>query len=112
MRVAGGYSLGDPGYLYRYTLGGAYALRGYYANRFRGNAYYLGQVEARFPLYKRFSGAAFAEAGDVTDGRLGKPAHTYGAGLRFALSENIKLRLDYGRSKDQNGVFFTFGEAF
>lgn len=111
-RLAGGYSQGTPGYLYRYTLGGAYALRGYYANRFRGNVYYVGQLEGRFPLYRRFSGAAFVDAGDVTDHEFRKPKFTYGAGLRFALNENIKLRLDYGRSPDQNGVFFTFGEAF
>ncbi len=111
-RLAAGFSQGTPSYLFRYTLGGSYSLRGYYSNRFRGDKYYAGQVEARFPIYKRFSGAAFFDAGDVTDQDFIKPKYTYGAGLRFELSQNIKLRLDYGIAKDQTGVFFTFSEAF
>ncbi len=111
-RLAAGFSQGTAGYLFRYTLGGAYALRGYYSNRFRGEKYYVGQLEARFPIYKRFSGASFFDAGDVTDDFFIKPKISYGAGVRFALSQNIKLRLDYGMAKDQTGVFFTFSEAF
>ena len=111
-RLAAGFSKGTPSYLFRYALGGSYSLRGYYANRFRGEKYYVGQLEVRFPIYKRFSGATFFDAGDVTDQDFIKPKYTYGAGLRFALSQNIKLRLDYGIAKDQTGVFFTFSEAF
>lgn len=111
-RLAGGLSSGSPSYLFRYSIGGPYALRGYYTNRFRGEKYYVGQLEARFPLYKLFSGAAFVDAGEVTDKDFGRLRYTYGAGLRVALSQNIKLRLDYGKAKDQNGVFFTFSEAF
>ena len=87
-------------------------MRGYYNNRFRGDRYYAAQAELRFPLYKRFSGVAFVDAGDVADDGFRKPKWTWGGGLRFALSENIKLRLDYGIAKDQRGVFFTFSEAF
>lgn len=111
-RLAAGFSQGTPSYLFRYTLGGSYALRGYYSNRFRGEKYYVGQLEARLPVYKRFSGVTFLDVGDVTDDDFIKPKYTYGAGIRFAMSQNIKLRLDYGIAKDQNGVFFTFSEAF
>jgi len=111
-RLAAGFSQGTPSYLFRYSLGGSYALRGYYSNRFRGEKYYVGQLEARMPIYKRFSGVTFLDAGDVTDDDFIKPKYTYGAGIRFALSQNIKLRLDYGIAKDQNGIFFTFSEAF
>ncbi len=111
-RLAGGFSVGTPSYLFRYTLGGPYAMRGYYSNRFRGDKYYVAQAEGRFPIYKRFSGVVFCDAGDVTDTEFDKPKLTYGAGLRFALNENIKLRLDYGIARDQTGVFFTFSEAF
>jgi predicted amidohydrolase YtcJ len=111
-RFAAGYSIGSPGYLFRYTLGGSYVLRGYYSNRFRGEKYYAAQLEARFPIYKRFSGVAFTDAGDITDTDFGKTKFSYGAGIRFALSQNIKLRLDYGKATDQSGVFFTFSEAF
>ncbi len=111
-RLAAGWSFGSPDYMYRYSLGGSYTLRGYYNNRFRGDRYYAAQAELRFPLYKRFSGVAFVDAGDVADDGFRKPKWTWGGGLRFALSENIKLRLDYGIAKDQRGVFFTFSEAF
>lgn len=111
-RLATGFSQGAPSYLFRYALGGPYALRGYYSNRFRGEKYYVGQLETRFPMYKIFSGVAFFDAGDVTDHDFSKPKYTCGIGLRVALSENIKLRLDYGIAKDQQGVFFTFSEAF
>ena len=63
-------------------------------------------------MYKIFSGVAFFDAGDVTDHDFSKPKYTCGIGLRVALSENIKLRFDYGIAKDQQGVFFTFSEAF
>lgn len=110
--VGAGINFGNPGYLYRYSLGGAYALRGVYANRFRGDQYYVAQVELRFPIYKRLSGATFTDAGDVKDRSWSRPIVTYGGGIRLALTENIKLRLDYGQASDQSGVFFTFSEAF
>jgi outer membrane protein assembly factor BamA len=111
-RLSGGTLYGTPGYLFRYSLGGAERLRGYYSNRFRGNHYYCTQAEFRFPLYKRFSGVGFLDEGDITDERLNKMLVSYGAGIRFSINENVKLRLDYGIAKDQNGLFFTFGEAF
>lgn len=111
-RLSGGYADGDPSYLFRYTLGGAYTLRGFYSNRFRGSRYYAGQMEMRFPFYGRFSGAGFMDVGDITDGAFTGARLSYGGGIRFALNANVKLRLDYGTSNDQSGVFFTFGEAF
>ena len=111
-RLSGGSSYGNPSYLFRYSLGGAERLRGYYTNRFRGNYFYSAQAEFRFPLYHRFSGVCFVDEGDISDGNLDKVLATYGAGIRFSINDNVKLRLDYGIGKDQNGVFFTFGEAF
>lgn len=111
-RIAAGYTFGSVDYLFNYSLGGPFALRGDYSNRFRGDKYYVGQLELRFPIYKRLSGAMFTDAGDVTSNEWLKPTVTYGGGIRFALNENIKLRLDYGKAKDQTGVFFTFSEAF
>jgi len=111
-RLTGGVSFGTPSYLYRYTLGGNTLLRGYYGNRFRGSRFVAGQIEGRFPLYGRFSGVVFVDAGDIGDSALEHIRYTYGGGLRFALGNNLKLRLDYGVAKDQNGVFFSFSEAF
>ena len=111
-RLSGGTSYGRPSYLYRYSLGGAERLRGYYSNRFRGNNFYSAQAEFRFPVYHRFSGVCFVDEGDISDTKLNKILLTYGAGVRFSINDNVTLRLDYGVGKDQNGVFFTFGEAF
>lgn len=111
-RLSGGYADGDPSYLFRYTLGGAYTLRGFYSNRFRGAQFYAGQLEMRFPLVGKLSGAAFTDAGDITDTSFHGPRVSYGGGIRVALNASVKLRLDYGMSNDQSGVFFTFGEAF
>lgn len=111
-RLSAGSSYGNPSYLFRYSLGGAERLRGYYTNRFRGNHFYSAQAEFRFPLYHRFSGVCFVDEGDVSDGNPDKMITTYGAGIRFSINDNVTLRLDYGIGKDQNGVFFTFGEAF
>lgn len=111
-RFTGGYADGDPSYLFRYTVGGAYTLRGFYGNRFRGSRFYAGQLEMRFPLIGRFGGAGFVDAGDIGDGALNGMRVSYGGGIRFALNANVKLRLDYGTSNDQSGVFFTFGESF
>jgi predicted amidohydrolase YtcJ len=111
-RISVGYSMGSTSYLFRYSMGGSYALRGYYSNRFRGEKYYVGQAEARFPIHKRFSGTVFFDAGDITDNNFSNLNYSFGAGIRFALRQNVKLRLDYGIAKDQTGVFFTFSEAF
>ncbi len=111
-RLSGGTISGTPGYMTRYSLGGAERLRGYYTNRFRGNYFYSAQAEFRFPLYKKFSGVCFIDEGDIGDDKLDKILLTYGGGIRFSINENVILRLDYGIAKDQNGLFFTFGEAF
>lgn len=111
-RASGGHAEGNPSYLFHYTLGGAYVLRGFYSNRFRGSSFYAGQLEMRFPIWGKLSGAAFTDAGDITDTHFQGPRVSYGAGIRVALNASVKLRLDYGMSNDQNGVFFTFGEAF
>ena len=111
-RLSAGTSFGTPGYLSRYTLGGADRLRGYYSNRFRGNQFYSAQAEFRFPIYRWFSGVCFLDVGDIGDGRLDQVLLSYGGGVRFSINDNVTLRLDYGRGKDQSGLFFTFGEAF
>ena len=111
-RISGGISYGNPSYLFRYTLGGAERLRGYYTNRYRGDRFYSAQLEFRFPLYKKFSGVCFLDEGDVSDDKLNKTLFSYGGGIRFSINDNVNLRLDYGIGKDQNGVLFTFGEAF
>lgn len=107
-------SWGDPSYQYRYSLGGPYELRGFFNNRFRGDSLYVVQGEIRQDLFWIFSGAAFAEVGEVTDWRFDSPEISYGGGLRMTLPPDhiAKVRLDFAWAKDQKSIYFIFGEAF
>ncbi len=100
-------------------LGGAEKMRGYYEGRYRDLNLLLLQAEFRFPLFKRFSAAAFGSAGDVSPSLSRFSANTfkyaYGGGLRIALNkkEKLNLRLDYGIGKGVNhGFYLQLGEAF
>ena len=107
-------SWGDPSYQYRYRLGGPYELRGFWNNRFRGDSLYLVQGEVRQDLFWIFSGAAFAEVGEVTDHKFDSPETSYGGGLRMTLPPDhiAKARLDFAWAKDQHSIYLIFGEAF
>lgn len=113
-RLGAFYSEKDPTYLFRYSLGGAETLRGYYGNRFRGKKGYLAQAEARIMLDKTVSLVLFADAGDITDSGFSPVKTDYGFGFRVGLPPDhlMKLRVDIGIGKDQGGLFVTFGEAF
>jgi hypothetical protein len=107
-------SWGEPSYQYRYSLGGAYELRGFFNNRFRGDSLYVLQGEVRQDLFGIFSGAAFAEVGEVTDSSFNSPEISYGGGFRMTLPPDhvAKVRLDFAWAKDQKSVYFIFGESF
>ncbi len=113
-QVMGGMSLGNPSYMYRYTLGGADQLKGYLDNRFRGKKYYLQQTELRFPIWKLFSGAATLGFGDITDTSFTNPKLSYGIGLRIGLPPDwvSKVRIDVAWGRDQYGFFVNFGQTF
>jgi len=85
-RMAGGGSLGEPGYLERYSLGGTQELRGFEDNRFRGKQYYCVQEELRVPVWKAVSVASSVDLGDVSDGRLSvtRPRHSFQAACGLA----------------------------
>lgn len=107
-------SWGGPSYQYRYSLGGPYELRGFFNNRFRGDNLYVIQGEVRQKLFWIFSGAVFAEMGEVTDSRFDSPETSYGGGFRMTLPPDhiAKVRLDFAWAKDQKSIYFIFGEAF
>ncbi|MDF1525064.1 MAG: BamA/TamA family outer membrane protein [bacterium] len=107
-------SWGEPSYQYRYWLGGPYELRGFSANRFRGDSMYVVQGEVRQSLFGIFSGAAFAEVGEATDHSFQSPETSYGGGLRMTLPPDHigKVRLDFAWAKDEHSIYFVFGGAF
>ena len=114
-RVASALTDGEPGYLFRYSLGGARDLRGLEANRLRGKRYWLIQNELRFPLWNFISGVAFVESGAVGEQKFDPATNTLGWGLRFALppDRSILLRLDFAQSEGEDTLtYLDFGHAF
>jgi len=101
-----------------YVLSG-YDLRGYTAGHYQDRALFVGQMEYRVRLSKRWGAVAFVGTGAVAPdlSSLGKaewlPAA--GAGLRMALSKKsrVNLRLDYAWGRNgSSAVYFGVGEAF
>ncbi|MDD5773926.1 MAG: hypothetical protein PHX78_10725 [bacterium] len=113
-KLSGGYSNNDPSFPFMYKLGGSDKLRGYSFGRFIGPKYYALQGEYRRMLDKVVSMAIFCDAGDVAYPEFGSIKSTYGFGLRFGLPPDslMKVRVDFGITEDQQGLFVTFGEAF
>jgi outer membrane protein assembly factor BamA len=101
------------------SFGGASRMRGYYEGRYKEQQLLIIQSEYRFPVYKKFSGVAFAGWGDVSDQfanyQLSQFKYSFGAGIRFALDkkEKLNLRIDYGFGQGRNnGFYLQLGEAF
>lgn len=114
-RLEGGASLGTPGYMERYTLGGTELLRGFQENRFRGDRFYCLQEELRVPVWKMISVATSVDLGDVGDGALSKPRKSAQAGLRVGLppSYGMKARLDFGAGDSgESSMALQFGQTF
>jgi hypothetical protein len=94
------------------------ALRGVLDGRYNDRTLLMGQLEYRFPVWKRFSGVVFAGAGDVND-RLGHMTArelklAAGGGLRFEIDpqERLRVRMDIGVSEGQAQFYLQFSEAF
>lgn len=101
------------------SFGGANRMRGYYDGRYKDLNQLVFQGEYRFPVYKRFSGVAFAGTGSVgrnfSDYAVDDLKYSFGGGLRIALNkkEKLNLRLDYGIGQGKNsGFYLQLGEAF
>lgn len=97
-------SVEDSNGLGNYSLGGASTLRGYPRNSINGNAFVLGNLEYRQPLFglKEFRGVMFFDAGNAyisgSDIDLLDLKTSIGIGLRYNVTTfvNVQLRLDYG----------------
>ncbi len=112
--ILGGMSFQQPSYIYKYRLGGSGTMRGYLDNRFRGSKYYTQQTELRFPIFKLLSGAAFMGFGDATDDTFTNPKLAYGGGIRIGIPPDYvsKIRIDMGFTRDSQGIYADFGQAF
>ena len=110
---------GDTPFSVMPQIGSDEDMRGYYRGRYRDMTYFSMQAEYRMPIIKRMGIAVFGGMGNVGS-NLGAlyqqdPKFSYGAGLRFVLSQkqHIKLRIDYAMGMDNNhGLYALIGEAF
>lgn len=99
-------------------IGGARFLRGYYRGRFRDNNLIIAQQEFRMPIYKMIGVAVFGGFGSVAKSldqfKTNEIHYNYGIGLRLRINkkENTNIRIDYGFTKDSQGLYIVFAEAF
>ncbi len=110
----GALTQGEPGYLFRYRLGGLDALRGYKDNRFRGKTFFVLQEELRWYLNKYVSVNVSADFGDIADDSFRQLKLTGQAGLRVGLPPGWgqKARVELGYGYDQSTFQIQFGEIF
>ena len=94
-------------------------LRGFPLTDYLSKESILGQVEARWRVYKRWGLVAFAGGGRVDDsfgGRgEGETIPSYGAGLRWMVleSKRINVRVDYARTSNGGSAWYlSVAEAF
>ncbi len=112
------FVLGTAPFQQQSQMGGNKQMRGYYQGRFTDyNQLALG-AETRFPIYRRFGGVAFFNAGVLGNQndfiRFNDIKYSYGAGVRFNVNrkDHLNIRLDYALGPNTNGIYFTIGEAF
>ena len=109
---------GEVPYRMLAEIGGARFLRGYYRGRFRDNNIVVIQQEFRMPIYKFFGLAIFGGVGKVSktiaELKSNELHYNYGIGLRLRVNkkENTNIRIDYGLTKDSQGIYVVFAEAF
>jgi len=106
------------------ALGGKQSLRGFRANRFLARSMWFANLELRtrlidFDLLSQHFGiglAPFFDAGTVRDRwqdlNFEEVKISYGCGLRIAWNQSTLIYLDYGRSTEDNLVYFGIGQAF
>ncbi|ABM62363.1 BamA/TamA family outer membrane protein [Halorhodospira halophila] len=125
LQFVGEYAGDDAPLPFQPRLGGT-SLRGFYEGRYTDNVLLAGQAEWRFPIARRWQGAAFVGAGEVfpslSDASTEHLKYGLGGGLRYVLvpDAGIHLRLDFARgyargaAEDGDGlaVYFNLGEAF
>lgn len=99
-------------------LGGDRLLRGVYNGRYQDRHCWITQAEYRFPIWWRFSGAAFMGLGSVSyelENLLNAvPKLTGGGGLRLQIdrAEKVNLRADFAFGPASSGAYIGIGEAF
>jgi outer membrane protein insertion porin family len=127
VRLLMGTTLGDLPLVESYSAGGAYTLRGYPEDRFRGKNLAVLMAEYRVPINKTLMGVAFVDIGDAWGGRFPTQAPGFaipaehetfhpnlgvGVGARIDVGPFGKMRLDVGRGTEGTEVHLSFGHAY
>jgi len=111
-------STGSPPFFFMPALGGSARMRGWFEGRYREKNYLTWQAEYRKILFWRIGMAAFYAVGDVFKNfsslKFDQLKQSYGFGLRFVFDpkEKINLRVDFAKTKEGSGVYFSMDEAF
>tara|TARA_R110000796_G_scaffold35017_3_gene90119 strand:+ start:89287 stop:90369 length:1083 start_codon:yes stop_codon:yes gene_type:complete len=104
-------------FLDQFSLGGK-RTRGLSPKRYQDNAESSLALEYRFPISGRFGGVAFGSTGTVAPdfGSLFSSPYknSGGVGLRYIINkrDGVRIRADYGISKEGGNFVFTIKEAF
>lgn len=110
---------GDVPYYDLCLFGSGANLRGYPSGRYRDRASWAVQAEVRRQLSSRWGGTFFVGVGGIAaspgdfidDGNL-LPAMGVGVRYRLFKDNDAHIRLDFGRGKNDHGIYLGFGEAF
>ena len=99
------------------TIGGTERMRGYYYGRYRNNNIISAQIELRQTIWQMIGGAVWVGGanlwGKYNKFQLSNTLPNYGLGARITITDNLRLRVDYGFGKDgQNCFILSINEAF
>lgn len=99
------------------SLGGSFAMRGYYDGRYRDKGEADLTLELRQHIWHRIGAVAWVGAGNVFPSfdrmRMRHTLPNFGLGYRWEFKKNTNVRLDYGFGKSgQSGFIFNINEAF
>ena len=104
-------------YSTQFGLGGSDFLRGFWLRRFRGERFYLSQVELRVMPLSFLTLTGFFDAAAVS--RRGEsffqpPRYSFGGGVLLGLPPkyNKKIRMEYGVGEDQKNFVVSFNHPF
>jgi hypothetical protein len=98
------------------TLGGSHTLRGFRNFRFRGEKLLLLQAEYRWEAAPAVELALFAETGKVAvvgqSFDLKDAEADYGIGIRVKTFDDVLVRFDVARSREDTRLLFRFSPSF
>jgi outer membrane protein assembly factor BamA len=105
----------DPPVQILLPIGGAATVRGYAQDRYLDKASAVVNIEARFPVWGRFSGMAGFDAGkvwhEVKEMDFSRWARNPVVGIRYGFDTFI-TRLDVGFGPEETALYLNFGQLF